>query len=201
VFQSAVIGVLVLALYGVFLLVQTVRHAQFFQDPHARKTRARERVAAGAVPRNEVYWHTAFLLATLVPVIFLAEELAAETGREFAAIGAPAALAGVVLALLVLSPEGMGGLRAAAGNEIQRAINIVLGSALATVGLTVPAVLAIGVWTGRDIALGLAPEEMVLLALTFAVTPFTFGSLRTNVLVGAVHFVLFVVFIALIFDP
>jgi Ca2+:H+ antiporter len=205
VFQSAVIGVLVLALYGVFLLVQTVRHAQFFQDPHARKTRARktrarERVAAGAV-RNEVYWHTAFLLATLVPVIFLAEELAAETSREFAAIGTPAALAGVVLALLVLSPEGMGGLRAAAGNEIQRAINIVLGSALATVGLTVPAVLAIGVWTGRDIALGLAPEEMVLLALTFAVTPFTFGSLRTNVLVGAVHFVLFVVFIALIFDP
>ena len=202
VFQSAIIAILVLALYGVFLLVQTVRHAQFFQEPGVRKARARRQTAVEAPGlRSEIFWHAGVLALTLLPVVYLAEELAGQTSREFAALGAPAALAGVVIAILVLSPEGMGALRAASGNEIQRAINIVLGSAVATVGLTIPAILAINIGSARDIALGLAPEEMVLLALTFLVTPFTFGSLRTNVLVGAVHFVLFVVFIALIFDP
>jgi Ca2+:H+ antiporter len=199
-FQSFIIGALVLVLYGIFLAVQTGRHASFFVDPRARKAIANHaRMSGGA--RKAIYRHGLLLVASLLPVVYLAEELAAFTSRTFAAIGAPIALTGVVIAVLVLSPEGMGAVRAAAANQIQRSINIALGSALATVGLSIPAILAINMWTTRDVALGLAAEEMVLLALTFAVTPFTFGGVRTNVLVGAVHFVLFIVFVALIFDP
>ena len=198
-FQSLIIGTLVLILYGVFLVVQTGRHASFFVEPRGRKASNHARAPGGA--RAAIYRHSLLLVATLLPVVYLAEELAAFTSRGFAAIGAPIALAGVVIAVLVLAPEGLGAVRAAAANQIQRAINISLGSALATVGLSIPAVLAINAWTTRDVALGLAAEEMVLLALTFAVTPFTFGGARTNVLVGAVHFVLFIVFVALIFDP
>jgi Ca2+:H+ antiporter len=198
-FQSLIIGSLVLVLYGIFLVVQTGRHASFFVDPAAKRIANHARRRGGA--RNAVRRHGLLLVASLLPVVYLAEELAAFTSRSFAAIGAPIALTGVVIAVLVLSPEAMGAVRAAAANQIQRSINIALGSALATVGLSIPAILAINMWTTRDVALGLAAEEMVLLALTFAVTPFTFGGIRTNVLVGAVHFVLFIVFVALIFDP
>jgi Ca2+:H+ antiporter len=101
----------------------------------------------------------------------------------------------------VLAPEGLGALRAALANRLQRSVNILLGSALATIGLTVPAVLAIGLIIDRTVELGLDPVEMVLLLLTLAVSTLTFTGGRTNVLQGAVHLALFLAYAMLIFDP
>jgi Ca2+:H+ antiporter len=196
--QAIVIGALTLLLYGVFLSMQTVRHRGFFTDvaeaplqvhaPEDHKGRA-------------IALHTAALLLTLVPVVFLAEELSHIARYGITALGAPAPVAGVLIAILVLAPESMGALRAALDNRPQRAVNIALGSALATIGLTIPAVLAVGIVTRTPVALGLAAEEMVLLAVTFVVSMITFGGGRTNVLLGAVHAVMFLVFVLLLFDP
>ena len=115
-------------------------------------------------------------------------------------VGAPAALGGFLVAVLVLSPEGLGALRAAFSNQLQRTMNICLDSALATIGLTIPAVLIIGLVTQRKVALGLEPSEIVLLLLTLAVCIVNFGRGCTNVLQGAVHLLLFVTYIVMLFD-
>jgi Ca2+:H+ antiporter len=107
----------------------------------------------------------------------------------------------VLIALLVLSPEGLAALRAARANHLQRAVNVCLGSALATIGLTIPAVLTISLVTDRHIVLGLTNVEIVLLVLTVFVSALTFGGSRTSVLQGAVHLVLFITYVALIFSP
>jgi len=101
----------------------------------------------------------------------------------------------------VLSPEGLTALHAALDNQLQRAVNVCLGSALATIGLTIPAVLMIGLLAGAEVHLGLDQLQAVLLILTLFVSALTFGGTRTNVLQGIVHLLLFVVYIALIFSP
>jgi Ca2+:H+ antiporter len=133
--------------------------------------------------------------------VLLSKKLAAFVDYGTETMGAPAALGGLIVATLVLAPEGLGALRAALANQLQRSVNILLGSALATISLTVPAVLMIGVETGRDVTLGLDPVEMVMLLLTLAVSILTFTGGRTNILQGAIHLVLFFAFIVLIFYP
>ncbi|MEJ8571866.1 calcium:proton antiporter [Microbaculum marinum] len=203
--QALVFGVLTIMLYGVFLAIQTVRHTGFFTEPVADGDLGEdgfgeiesEHAAGGTTSR----YHTVLLLASLVPVILLTEELAHIVEDGIHAIGAPQAFAGLLVAILVLSPEAFGALRAALDNKLQRAVNISLGSALATIGLTVPSVLAIGIASDRLIQFGLNSEEMVLLTLTLVVAGLTFGGTRTNILQGAVHLVLFAVFLVLMFDP
>jgi Ca2+:H+ antiporter len=104
------------------------------------------------------------------------------------------------VAVLILSPESVAATRAALANQLQRSVNILLGSALATISLTIPAVLTIGLVTGQTIILGLDPVDIVLLVLTLAVSRLTFASARTNVLLGAVHLLLFFAYVMLIFD-
>jgi Ca2+:H+ antiporter len=201
--QSFVFGALTILLYGVFLAIQTVRHASFFVEPatEGEEPRHDEDAHAYSSDSTSSLYHAILLLASLVPVIILIEELAHIVEEGIDAIGAPDAVAGVLVAILVLSPEAVGALRAALNNKLQRAVNISLGSALATIGLTVPAVLAIGIASERLIVFGLNPEEMVLLTLTLVVASLTFGGPRTNILQGAVHLVLFVVYAVLLFDP
>jgi Ca2+:H+ antiporter len=114
---------------------------------------------------------------------------------------APQALGGVVIALLVLAPEGLAAFKAAASNHLQRAVNICLGSALATISLTVPAVMAVALITGTHIILGLERADLVLLTLTTVISIMTFSGTRTNVLQGVVLLTIFFVYIVLIFDP
>ena len=104
------------------------------------------------------------------------------------------------MAILILSPESLAATRAAMANELQRSINILLGSVLATIGLTIPVVLAIGFFTGHLVILGLNQANMTLLVLTLVLSTLTFGSSRTNVLQGAVHLLLFLAYLMLIFD-
>lgn len=197
--QAVTFSVFTLALYGVFLLIQTGRHSEFFIDAEAREAEAAEEAASqsgGGIAKPIV-----LLLANVVPIVILAKSLAVILDHGIAALGAPSALGGVLIAAIVFTPEGISALKAVARNELQRAINLCLGAATSTVGLTVPAVLAIGLLTGQTVVLGLKPTEMTLLAVTLILSAQTFSGTRTTVLEGAVHLVLFFVYLVLIFSP
>jgi Ca2+:H+ antiporter len=115
-------------------------------------------------------------------------------------LGAPDVLNGFVVALLILAPEAMSAVKAALNNQLQRAVNILLGSVLATIGLTVPAVLMIGLVTESTIMLGLSPVNTILLALLLSVSTITFSNSRTNAMLGAVHILMFAAYLMLMFD-
>jgi Ca2+:H+ antiporter len=200
---------LTVVLYGVFLLIQTVRHRHQFVEPGVEcrpaqpapldpDESAREH---GHHEARTVPYHAVLLVLSMLPVVLLSKKLAAFVDYGTETLQAPAALGGLVVAILVLAPEGLGALRAALANRLQRSVNILLGSALATISLTVPAVLMIGLVTDRRVELGLDPVEMIMLLLTLAVSTLTFTGGRTNILQGAIHLVLFFAFLVLIFNP
>ena len=109
-------------------------------------------------------------------------------------------MGGVIIAVLVATPEAIGAVRAAIANHLQRSINILLGSVLSTIGLTIPAILLVARMSGRELVLGVEHTDLVMLLLTLVVCVVTFSSGRTNVMQGAVHLVLFTVYLALIFQ-
>jgi Ca2+:H+ antiporter len=144
--------------------------------------------------------HAVLLAAYMVPLAFLAEQLAHPVDALLETLQAPAALGGVVIAVLVATPEAVGAVRAAAANRLQRSMNIFLGSTLSTISLTIPAMLALSQFTGAKIVLGLQDANAVMLVLTLIVSVVTFSSGRTNVLQGAVHIVLFGAYVLFIFQ-
>ncbi|WP_083239244.1 calcium:proton antiporter [Methyloceanibacter superfactus] len=191
-----------LLFYAVFIAIQTLRHRAFFAEPAEHPEDAglvaadHEQTATGSLA-----FHVTMLLASLLPVVLLAEFLAVIVDFGIEDLALPDPLGGVLIAVLVIAPEGLTAFNAALANQLQRAVNVCLGSALATIGLTIPAVLAIGILTGRDVHLGLTDVETVLLILTLFVSGLTFGGGRTNVLQGVVHLLLFAVYVMLIFSP
>jgi Ca2+:H+ antiporter len=204
--QGALFAMFTLLLYGVFLAVQTRRHQLFFQE--RRSGMAVEEVAEpniGAIAEgtesHSTLYHAVFLFLTLLPVPLLAEHLAVVVEDGIVKLGAPIALAGVVIAALVLAPEGMSAVNSAWKNKMQRSINLMLGSALSTIAVTIPAVVFLSLFTGHNIILGLETRNVVLLLLTLTLSMITFGGDRTDVLKGAVHLVLFLVFIVLVIVP
>jgi Ca2+:H+ antiporter len=136
-----------------------------------------------------------------VCVVGIAKLLAPGIENAVAAANAPHAVVGIAIALLVLLPETWAALRAARANRLQTSFNLALGSALASIGLTIPAVVAVSIGLGLPLVLGLSPKEMVLLALTFFVSLLTLSTGRTNVLQGAVHLMLFAAFLFLSLFP
>lgn len=198
--QAVSFSVFTVALYGVFLLIQTGRHSSFFvhDAPVAREAQA---AVPNPRPAGAVGRHTMLLVANILPIVLLSKSLAAILDHGIAALGAPSALGGVLIAGIVFTPEGISALKAVARNELQRAINLCLGAATSTVGLTVPAVLVVGLLSGQEVVLGLAPTEMALLVVTLILSTLTFSGIRTTVLEGAVHLVVFFVYLVLIFSP
>jgi Ca2+:H+ antiporter len=188
-----------IGLYGIFLFLQSTRHRDFFQHPEEHGEATLDDVHAHLETRSTAY-HAFFLVLSLLPIVLLSKKVAIVLEFGISAMHAPQALAGFVVALLVLAPEGLAACKAALQNTLQRTVNIVLGSALATIGLTVPAALAISGITGRHIILGLGPVELVLLVATFFSSVLVFAGNRTNMLAGAVHLVLFAAYAVLIFD-
>jgi Ca2+:H+ antiporter len=178
--------------------------SEFFVEPQlaGSAVNAGNHVAGTNAPSvGQVAWHTLFLILTVLPIVLLAKQLAKLIDHGIAVLGAPVALGGVLIALVVFTPEAMSALRAALDNQLQRAVNLCLGAALSTIGLTVPAVLGIGLITGQPVILGLDPAEVTLLALSLVLSTLTFSGSRTTVLEGAVHLVLFLVYVVLIFSP
>ena len=184
-------------LYGVFLFLQFTRYRDFFEHP-SEEWNAGD--GHGHLERPSTAYHAIFLVLSLLPIVLLSKKIAVVLEFGISALQAPQALAGFVVALLVLAPEGLAACKAALQNTLQRTVNIVLGSALATIGLTVPAALCISALTGKHINLGLGPVELVLLFATFFSSVLVFAGNRTNMLAGSVHLVLFTAYAALIFD-
>jgi Ca2+:H+ antiporter len=199
--QAFFFALFTVLLYGVFLAVQTVRHRSFFIEPAAAVDASKGTIEPKAPSFAQVARDTLFLILTLLPIVLLAKELAKLIDHGIAVLGAPVALGGVLIALIVFTPEGMSALRAALDNQLQRAVNLCLGAALSTIGLTVPAVLGIGLITEQPVILGLDFADVTLLALTLVLSTITFSGARTTVLEGAVHLVLFFVYLVLIFSP
>jgi Ca2+:H+ antiporter len=194
--QETFLIVMSLALYALFLVVQTSRHRGYFsldyEPPEPIETHG------GASP--SFVRHALLLLGYMLPVAFLAEQLAHPVDHAIDVLRAPVALNGMMIAVLVATPEGLGAVRAAMANRLQRAVNIFLGSVLSTIALTVPAMLVISQLMGRHFVLGLQNTDFAMLLLTLAVSMVTFASGRTNVLQGAVHLLLFAAYILLIFQ-
>ncbi len=145
-------------------------------------------------------FHALMLAAYGLPLVLLAKQLSKPMDAAVATLGAPIALSGFIVAALVLTPESIAAVQAARANQLQRSVNVLLGSVLASIGLTIPLVIAIALATGRRLLLGLEPAEMVLLTLTLATGTLTFAMPRTNVLLGGVHLMLFGAYLMLIFD-
>ena len=152
---------------------------------------------ATSAPHSLPY-HVLLLTLYILPVVYLAEQLAHPVDYLTETLHAPQAWSGVVIAVLVATPEAIGATRAALANQMQRSVNIFLGSVLSTIGLTVPAMLIVSNWTHHPIILGVEHGNIVLLVLTLGVSILTFASGRTNVLQGLVHLLLFVTFLLLL---
>jgi len=188
-------------LWGVFLAIQTMRHRSFFLQPEISEKEGEDADHGhGDLVVRSLAYHAVLLPLTMLPIVLLSKNMAALVDHGIATLGAPQALGGFLIAILVLSPEGLAAIKAALANQLQRTMNIALGSSLATIGLTIPAVLSIGLVTGKPVELGLENAEAYLLLITLLVSVVNFSSERTNVLQGFVHLILFLTYIVLIFD-
>ena len=194
--QLAFAAIVSLILYGAFLFVQTVRHRDYFLPE------GREGEAHALPPSNKAALISAgLLLLSLVVVVGLAKMLTPPLERSIARVGAPRSAVGIVIAGLVLLPEGLASYRAANANRLQTSMNLALGSVLATIGLTIPAVAGVSILLNKPLTLGLSAKEELLLALTLIVSLLTIGTGRTTVLQGIVHLTIFAVFLFLSVVP
>jgi Ca2+:H+ antiporter len=190
-------GVISFALYGAFVFVQTVRHRGYFL-PVADEGAPAE----GPVPSGKTaLFSAALLLAALIAVAGLAKALTPTVENAVDHLDVPKAVVGVIIAMLVLLPEGLAAVRAASANQLQTSLNLALGSALASIGLTIPAVAIVTIVLGQPLELGLSAKDQVLLALTLLVGVITLGTGRTTVLQGVVHLVIFAAFLFLAVLP
>jgi Ca2+:H+ antiporter len=194
--QLGFVSVVTLILYGVFLYTQTIRHRDYFISETAGVA------DDGMHASNRTFLLSALLLlVSLLAVVLLAKKFSLVVDAGAALIGAPPAFAGILVALLILLPESVAAISAARRNDLQKSINLALGSSLATIGLTIPAVAVAAYALDKQLVLGLNIQDMVLLVLTFFLSMLTFGTGRTNILFGLVHLVVFAVFVFLVFVP
>jgi Ca2+:H+ antiporter len=194
--QLVFAGVFSLVLYGSFVFVQTVRHRDYFlavdgdEDEHAAPPSRKAALVSGGL-----------LLVALVAVVGLAKTLTPALERGVTWLDAPKAVVGIVIAMLVLLPEALAAFKAARANRLQTSMNLALGSVLASIGLTIPAVVFVSIALGQPLQLGLGMKEMVLLVLTLFVGVITLGTGRTTVLQGIVHLAIFAAFLFLAVVP
>jgi Ca2+:H+ antiporter len=193
--QLGFVSVVTVLLYAVFLYTQTVRHRDYFVSG------AGDAGHGEAISDRMLAVSIALLLVALLAVVLLAKKFSVVVDVVTAKIGAPPAFAGVLVAVLILLPEGVAALSAARKNDLQKSINLALGSSLATIGLTIPAVAVAAYALDMQLVLGLSSQDSVILLLTFALSMLTFGTGRTNILFGMVHMVVFAVFVFMVFVP
>jgi Ca2+:H+ antiporter len=197
--QLLAVGAVSLVLYGIFVFVQTIRHRNYFLDDTDDET-------ASDTPHDKPSTRISaisavFLIVSLGAVVLLAKVLSQPLDRAIATAGLPQPFVGVVIAAIVLLPEGLAAVKAALLNRLQNSINLALGSALASIALTIPTVAVVSLLMSQKLVLGLTPQNTALLLLTLFVSTLTLGTGRTTVLQGAVHLVIFVVFILLAAVP
>ncbi|PWC12831.1 sodium-potassium/proton antiporter ChaA [Brenneria roseae subsp. americana] len=190
--QSLIIALISAAMYGVFLLIQTRTHQSLFvyehedegDDPHHGKPSA-----------HSSLWHTVWLLIHLIAVISVTKMNSMPLETLLTEMNAPTQFTGFLVALLILSPEGLGAIRAVLKNQVQRAMNLFFGSVLATISLTVPTVTVIAMVTGRSLNFGLDMPHIVVMLSVLVLCHITFSTGRTNVLSGSAHLALFAAYL------
>lgn len=190
--QLVFASIVSLVLYGAFIFVQTVRHRDYFL-PEVIHPATEDH--ATPPDRSAAAISLALLVVSLVAIVGLAKFLSPFVEAGISSVNAPSAVAGIVIAGLVLLPEGLAALRAARANRLQNSLNLALGSALASIGLTIPVVAAVGLAIGLPLQLGLEPKDQLLLLLTIVLGVITLGTGRTTVLQGIVHLVVFAAFV------
>lgn len=196
--QALLVALISAAMYGVFLLIQTKTHQSLFvyeheddsddDDPHHGKPSAHSNL-----------WHAIWLIVHLIAVIAVTKMNASPLETLLDSMNAPVAFTGFLVALLILSPEGLGALKAVLNNQVQRAMNLFFGSVLATISLTVPVVTLIAFMTGNELQFALGAPEMVVMVASLVLCHISFSTGRTNVLNGAAHLALFAAYLMTIF--
>ena len=196
--QALLVALISAAMYGVFLLIQTKTHQSLFvyeheddsddDDPHHGKPSA-----------HSSLWHAIWLIIHLIAVIAVTKMNASPLETLLDSMNAPVAFTGFLVALLILSPEGLGALKAVLNNQVQRAMNLFFGSVLATISLTVPVVTLIAFMTGNELQFALGAPEMVVMVASLVLCHISFSTGRTNVLNGAAHLALFAAYLMTIF--
>ncbi len=203
--QAWGVAVLTVLLYGVFLWSQMGAQRRYFIQPAPGAMTVPAEAAsaepAAAIDRQAVVVRSLVLIAMILPIVLLAHFLAIVMDWGVAAAGLPPAVSGVLIAIIVFTPESITAVKAAMHNEMQRTSNLCHGAFVSTVGLTVPAVLVIGLLTGKQVIMGISMTEVVLLALTIALSMKTFGGQKTSPIQGYMHILLFAVFGMLLFMP
>jgi len=196
--QLIFVAIISLILYGAFVLVQAVRHRDFFLPPD---NDGNEEVHAAPPTKAVAFSSGLLLLVCLGIVVLLAKSLAPDIENAVINAGAPKSLVGVIIAGVVLLPEGLAAYRAARKNRLQTSLNLALGSALASIGLTIPAVAIVSIITGMTITLGIDTKSMVLLLLSQFTIMLSLGSGRTNILQGVVLLTIFAAYLFTIVAP
>jgi Ca2+:H+ antiporter len=206
--QLAFAAIVSLALYASFVFTQTVRHRDFFlpvsRDDLGRVTGLLDLDGddhADPPEAREAWLSLALLVVALVCVVGLAKLLSPAIENKVEDLGFPYAVVGVVIALLVLAPESIAAVRHAARDHVQNSLNLAYGSAMASIGLTIPTIAVAMIWISGPLELGLEPTQLILLALTVAVTAFTIVQGRTDALQGLLHLVLVAAFLFLSLQP
>ncbi|HEV7977416.1 ionic transporter y4hA [Amycolatopsis sp.] len=202
--QLAFAGFASLALYCVFVFVQTVRHRDYFLPvPNKAVSNTEDDVEehAPAPSTKTSLVSLGLLLVCLVAVVGLAKTVSPTLESAVESIGAPLGVVGVAIALLVLMPETLAAVRAARRDRLQTSLNLALGSALASIGLTIPALAIASIWMTGPLVLGLGPTEIVFLVLTMVISMLTLITRRATVLQGAVHLLVFSAFLFTAFTP
>ncbi|CAN7585310.1 MULTISPECIES: calcium:proton antiporter [Rhizobium/Agrobacterium group] len=206
--QAIVISLLTVIVYGSFLALQMGRYRSHFMQPAPGRMSIRltEPVTRQAPDhptdghaRKKNIVHSMVLIGLMLPIVLLAHDLAIVIDYGVAQAGAPVAVGGVLIAIIVFTPESITAVKAALNNETQRAINLCLGAFVSTVGLTVPAVLTVGLVTGKTVIFGISPTETILFTLTVALTTLTYLGRRTSAAQGLLHLMLFAIFGLLLF--
>jgi Ca2+:H+ antiporter len=196
--QLCFVAVTSAALWAIFVFIQTVRHRDYF-IPVVAAANLNEH--AEPPTSREAWVSLGLLLVCLTTVVGLAKMLSPTIEHVVAVAGAPRAVVGIVIAMLVLLPEAWAATRAARADRLQTSMNLAIGSALASIGLTIPVVVVAAIAFGLPLVLGLGPKDLALLAVTFLVSSVTLGSGRTHMMQGAVHLVIFAAFLFLAIVP
>ncbi|MFI5710077.1 calcium:proton antiporter [Kribbella sp. NPDC051620] len=199
--QLAFAGVASLVMYGVFVFVQTIRHRDYFLPVTEATEEDAEEIHAEAPSSKVALLSLVLLFGCLIAVVGLAKTVSPKLESAVESAGAPLAVVGVVIALLVLLPETVAAVRAALRNRLQTSLNLALGSALASIGLTIPAIAIASIWLDGPLVLGLGGKEMVLFALTVVISMLTLATGRATLLQGAVHLMIFGSFLFLTVSP
>lgn len=213
--QAIVLSALIIILYGCFFFLQMKGYRHLYiqpkkgsmEIPFAERYTAVLPTGTNTSPqlskgdKNEIIIRSLVLLATVLPIVLLSHHMATVVDYGIKAANLPPLLGGVLIAIIVFTPESITAVKAAINNEFQRVVNLCHGAFVSTVGLTVPSVLIVGMIAGKKVLFGLTATEMILFVITLLLSVMTFSGKRTSPVVGLMHLALFVVFIMLIFNP